>query len=234
MRVNRWKAIASGVVVLGLAGALPGAVSTASAAGSVAGVVTNDQGEPLAGICATILAGSVGVASSSPSDANGAWQVDNLPAGIYAAFLSNDCTQGQYVPEYYPGASYRQDAVSFGVVDGQTTSGIDVSLTLGGSVSGRVFDKASGAPLPNVAVFAFYTGQEEATDLGMCTDAKGKYHLNGLPSGVKVQFYPGICAPDTHLIQWFRNASDWTHAKVVTVPQGGNKPLINGRLPNGP
>ena len=59
-------------------------------------------------------------------------------------------------------------------------------------------------------------------------------HLSGLPPSVKVQFYPGLRAADTHQIQWFRNQPDHDHAKVITVPQGGTKPLINGRLVNAP
>ncbi len=235
MRTMRWKAVAGGIVAASLAALAPGAVPSALAAGSISGVATNNRHEPLAGICATIIdaATNTTIGGAGPTGADGTWLANDIPAGnAITAYINNACTQGQYVGEWYPGTPSQANATPFAVVDGQTTSGINVMLPLGGSVTGKVTDMASRAPLQDIAVFAFRTDSFESATYGACTDADGKYQLNGVPTkGVKVEFIPGICADDSvHAAQWFKNQPDYDHATVIRVLPGGNRPLVNAAL----
>jgi hypothetical protein len=57
---------------------------------------------------------------------------------------------------------------------GDYTSGIDIALQPGGTIAGRVTDKATGAPIPGVTITA---GRGTGT-----TNANGDYSIRGLPT----------------------------------------------------
>ncbi len=67
-------------------------------------------------------------------------------------------------------------------VTGQETAGIDFQLRRRGSITGRVVDAATGAPLPGAYVIAY---SPAGYHLGgsLQADAAGNFELGNLPEG---------------------------------------------------
>ncbi len=85
----RWSAI--GIVIVGLFLAVPGAVAQTSVAGTVHGVVTDEQGGALPGVTVTAVSPSVpGAPRTTVTDADGVYRLVNLPPAVFdiAAELS--------------------------------------------------------------------------------------------------------------------------------------------------
>ena len=61
--------------------------------------------------------------------------------------------------------------------EGETHSGVELTLSRGVSLHGRVVDARSGAPLPDIDVRA------EGAPSGATTDADGSFEIGGLPQG---------------------------------------------------
>ncbi len=64
------------------------------------------------------------------------------------------------------------------VEEGQTRSGVEIKLSRGATLHGRVVEAKSGRPVPDVEVVA-----ESATSLRAATDADGAFSIDGLPPG---------------------------------------------------
>jgi len=130
----------------------------------------------------------------------GTYTVENLPPGDYFVY-ANDYTGslmgsvtggGNYVGVFYPDALTIDGAQTVAVEAGQTTTGIDLVLKLGGNIAGRVTN-AEGAPLDSLLIFAFqversYGENDPAiTQLQYAaaeTDLDGNYTIIGLPEGL--------------------------------------------------
>lgn len=133
--------------------------------GTVKGTVTDaGTGLPLQG--ATITAGS----ASAISDANGAYQIGNIPAG--SVTLSAARTG-------YASLSGTINLVAGGVLIFSPALAQTDSTTPVTAVQGKVTDGNSGAPLTGVQINV--TGAATASGL---TDGQGNYRIEGLTSGV--------------------------------------------------
>lgn len=117
------------------------------------------------------------------------------------------------------------------VVDGQTAADIEIVLSKGGTIEGYVYDgegKAQSGVVLYVQDASGYggSGDEEAGRLGMATtDAKGFYHVEGLPEK--------MC--------YVKRQNEWESTGVVRralVPQNdktirldfGGKPVVTGQV----
>ena len=135
----------------------------AAETGSITGRVTDAAtGEPIQGIqvCA-----EPSVASCERTDANGEYTISELATGEY---------QLGFTPigglDYF---FYRQTGVS--VTAGQVTSGVDVGLTEGGRITGRVTSGSTDEPIEGAEACAREVGGDEK----QCgtTNASGEYTI---------------------------------------------------------
>jgi len=109
--------------------------------GTISGVVTDDQGDPLEGAWViaspTVAAGAVYAVPISPppsppgggsasTDADGKYTIRGLATGAYIVSAGGD----GYSTQYYDGVASEDDATPVGVTEGQDTSDIDFSLHL--------------------------------------------------------------------------------------------------------
>ena len=86
-----------------------------------------------------------------------------------------------YLSEWYQDASDFGSATPVAVGFRQETSGIDLSLSRPGSISGQVFEIDGVTPIAGANVFAFPVGSQ--TGSGANTGPDGRYKIEGLVSG---------------------------------------------------
>jgi len=182
-------AAATGTPVIVTAGQLRDGVdfSLTPGGGTISGRVTAaNTGQPVSNVDINIFnAAGVQVSHAftrSGTQAGTYTSEDGLPAGTYYARASG----GLYLQQLFRGFDCAFCDVKTGtpivVNAGANTPSIDFALNLGGRISGRAFNVATGAGIPNVSVNVVdASGQFMA---GGQTDGNGNYTtFQGLPAG---------------------------------------------------
>ncbi len=135
------------------------AMSTRADTATIRGTVTDKlTGEPLEGIDTFLklkTESDIVEVAKTTTDADGAYEFDSLPAGEYIV-LWIDYSAREYRAVYYDdvpwNSSYTFDGASLiTLADGATATGIDASLLVMPSVSGRVVD-SGGSPVADATV----------------------------------------------------------------------------------
>lgn len=150
--------------------------------GSVAGVVVDSAGAPLANVRVTPMRQHsatvpviVAAGPTALSGADGAFVIENVRIGD-AEFV-----EGSH-PEYLKSTSD-----PFDLAPGAPVSGVKLVMQIGGGVEGRVVDGRSGVPIANAVVAVrelSETGGDPASlDTRTTSDAAGKYRIGNLHSG---------------------------------------------------
>jgi hypothetical protein len=160
----------------------------AAQTGAISGFVRADgSGAPLAGVMVQALSETGSPVAAEMTDATGSYTIPLLPAGTYLLVTINSAG---YVDEFYDnvpchGFCYYHlapgRATPVVVTAGATASGRNFSLSLGGSISGRVVYEPTSAPLQGVSVYA--ASPSGALYAQGFTDAGGNYQLTNLPAG---------------------------------------------------
>lgn len=195
--------------------------------GSISGVVTDGDGNPISEVCVNAFDPSFSFSGFGFTDSAGSYKVGGLGSGNHKLEFSDCDSPATHVPEWSGDQHDFAAALPVAVTQGADTPGIDVSLAVGGSVSGTVNDGA-GYPMPDICVDAydspaFVTGSS-------FTRADGKYTIGGLSGGThKVQFRD-CDSPATHVREWSGDKSDFASADPVVVTQGSNTTGINASL----
>lgn len=193
-----------------------------SRGGAISGVIRDKSGRPIqyANIFGYDTLNSMLVSSSS--DPMGRYVLSPLRAGSY---LVNACKEG-YISLYYPSAEDPAGAKPVLVEEGLESPNIDFVLPKGGSIAGRVTDKA-GVPLKDAFITVFDTncyGRAYAF-----TNDSGAYSAGGLPTGM-YRVYAGCYRYASH---WYDNAETFVAATPVHVQSEQEASGINFSLPLG-
>ena len=158
--------------------------------GSISGRVTDEStGEPIAN--ATVIAflehpavTPVAVANEqhirkfrAETDSAGNYTIKNLHAGKYyvLAFARG------YLPEFYKEATNLGDATPVEVQDSTEVTGIDFTLSSGGSIKGTVFDAQDSTVLAGAVVTV--RSLDHRFRKRAYTDQNGVFRVGGLPPG---------------------------------------------------
>lgn len=188
-------------------------------ASKIVGVVTDkDTGAPVEGACPVAFMeidspfDEVGAARCS--DADGRYSVGDLDAGDY--YVRVDVPDGTYADTYAPSFVDRTHATRFHVEDVTT---VDVQLVPGAVVSGRFVESITGAPMPDVCLYAHTARGYGAGQSGDgCSDAEGRYQVQGLPPGLDLRLH---IAPNDwsspYVEQWYDNKPDLETATPVIL-----------------
>ncbi len=116
------------------------------------------------------------------------------------------------------------------LADGQVREDLDATLTVGGSVYGRVSDKR-GAPVQGVRV-DIYTVAGQWVDFTF-TNPLGAYAINGLAAGQYKLFFDAehsLGMGFGYNSQWYDNQTSFTSATPITVAEGTETVGIDVRL----
>jgi hypothetical protein len=198
--------------------------------GKITGTITNDAGQPLVGACAYARRQQDLFPHLGISDPTGNYTIEGLGPGAHQVFFSH-CDAGSYINEYYDNHPDEQSADPVAVTIGQTTPGINASLAVGATISGRVVG-FSGQPVEHVCVHA-HRSEFDSSAPHDETDANGDYAIEGAPSGTyRVVFVPCSSAP--YGLEWYDNKANWASADPVTAAVGSTTTGIDADLSTRP
>lgn len=161
-------------------------VGTSSLAGRV--VADDSTGQPIRRARVTITSIDAGVIRTATTDDAGRYSFGSLPASRYTLSVNKP----GYVRMTYGAKRADRPGTPVTVGEGQQLTGLDMALTRGGVITGRVLDE-TGQPAfgASIRVMQYRTVQGERTlmpaALGLVssesTDDRGMYRLYGLPPG---------------------------------------------------
>ena len=152
--------------------------------------------------------------SEDQTDSVGDYSVTGLAPGSYRIW--GDCSGTNYVDEYYNGTYAANLATKIDVTGGQTISGINFSLELGGTITGLVTDSVLSNPIEGIRVEV----KDYSTDYQVgreYTLANGFYSITGVPAGghrVVVSDPQGNYAQE-----YYSDTTYWSSAAQVDVVQ---------------
>ncbi|MEZ5332547.1 MAG: carboxypeptidase-like regulatory domain-containing protein [Thermoanaerobaculia bacterium] len=157
---------------------------TVGPSGGISGtVVTEDEGEPVVGIRVSAYDANGSLESTAFTSTDGSYTIDGLDDG---ALFVRTRFASPFLDELWddhpcsPDCDETEgDQVS--VKSGAVTAGVDFALPLGGSLTGRIRDAATGLPLASYDV-EIYSATGEQLDFSG-TDEAGRYRVEGLASG---------------------------------------------------
>jgi carboxypeptidase family protein len=150
-------------------------------------VVAADTGQPLRKAQVRAAAPDLRENRGTSSDADGRFELKDLPAGRYNLTAS----KGSYVALQYGQVRPFTTGKPLEIRDGETLEKVDFVLPRGGVVTGRVVDEF-GEPIADVSVapmrYQYFQGRKRLTPSGRqgMTNDIGEYRLFGLPPG---QYY---------------------------------------------
>ena len=138
--------------------------------------------------------------ASAVTDVNGLYLIQGLAPGTYT--LSTDSSQLDHVYDGQPcGVTCEIEEVAAGrpvVVPARgTVSGIDFSLSAGGTLTGRLRDAVTGTGVSGLAIAYLITGTTATSVGAVSSNASGVYTLGGLPTGS----YVVLAAASGHVSQ---------------------------------
>ena len=151
--------------------------------GIVSGRVMDSTGRPVAG--ASVRSETGGSEGSPVSDAQGRYELRDLPAGALSIVVSRPLTASG---SFDGNETMQRRTIVLG--EGQRLDGVDLVLPKGGVISGRILDEL-GEPVEGLSVRALQAqtvgGRTLARPVGRVamrkTDDRGQYRIYGLPPG---------------------------------------------------
>jgi protocatechuate 3,4-dioxygenase beta subunit len=164
----------------------PGATATAVIRGRVVGT----DGRSLANALVTLYGGSQTLQQSSArADAEGRFELRDLPAGTYylMAVKTGFGPVAVKDPAAQPGP-FGQPSLVVKLADGETRERADITLPRWGTIEGRIVDER-GDPVQNARVqvmqVRYDAGRRRLTPIGFArpTDDLGRYRLFGIAPG---------------------------------------------------
>ncbi|MBX3013015.1 MAG: carboxypeptidase regulatory-like domain-containing protein [Caldilineaceae bacterium] len=205
-----------------------------AADGTVGGVVTDEQGDPLTNLNVQLYAdpsslnewSATGIASTT--DATGRYTITAVAQGIYRLCFSDNTYR--YVDECYDSAPTIQQATDITVTAGATVT-INAELALRGGISGTVVDTL-GMPLYFYQVQLFTDPAGDGTwsiDTWSATDASGVYTLTALNPGLyRIRFSDP--SGQVNAPEFYSDSLTLEGATDVVVLPGAITPNINAQM----
>jgi hypothetical protein len=206
--------------------------------GRVAGYVTNAANSVgISGATVRIYDANGSFVTSQDSFSNGLYvSGTGLPTGTYFARTSNDLG---YLDQLYNGISCAlgcsaKSGTPISVTAGTTVTNINFALQKGGTISGKVTDANTSAPVPNVFV-DIYDGSGSFITNGVSNGAGNYTTFDGLPAGT---YYALTSNSQGYINRLFNGIQcgllcDPTTGTKIVVTVAANTPNINFSLTKG-
>jgi hypothetical protein len=182
------------------AGATAQQSDTMAIPGKITGTVTSNKTElSLARICVQLFVNGFDDAAGF-TNKEGQFSFDKLSPGSYEVEFT-DCLHHDYLQQYYSGKTASLTGTAITLEEGQTISGIDATMVIGGAFNGVVRTKGpDGVGIAHICVAAApVEAPENVYQPGYVyafTNSSGHYTMPGLYSwGYDVSF--NVCVPNS-------------------------------------
>ena len=148
---------------------------------TISGRVTDEAtGRPIANVNIEANRDGGGSSSWANTDRDGRYVVRGIGPGTYR--IQAQANEEGYVQEVYDDTFSWDDAREITIKSKEGVGGIDFALAMGVSISGKIVDAETGAPITNAEIYA---GPQDGNQMSWTrTDGNGSYILKGLPVGV--------------------------------------------------
>ncbi|MGK5110401.1 carboxypeptidase regulatory-like domain-containing protein [Geodermatophilus sp. CPCC 205506] len=157
----------------------------------------------------------VSVTCRSTTATTSPWASDPLPSGEYLVQYSASSAGGGYVYRYFDDATSVSDATPVEVTAPQDTTAVDGVLPSAVTVTGRLTDATTSAPLTEGCVTATPATMSGSGYGYTCSLANGSWTLALEPG----EYTLGFTSPG-HRPQWWNAATELTAATPVTISAG--------------
>jgi len=149
------------------------------------------------------------------TDSLGNYTINELIPGVYIVWAKAN----GYVREYYEEAQFLEEATPLRVAEGDSLTGIDFTLSRGGTITGVVLEDTGMLP-----VIVPIEGAHVVAELVVkpwikyhtFSETDGTYKLEGLPGG----FYYVYAEKPGYAREYYDDAPDRAHATIVEVQEG--------------
>lgn len=179
--------------------------------GSIAGTVSDSSGDPIPDICVHAHSKDSGDWEGATTGPDGTYRVGSLGDGDYIVYFFDCSDEPRYISEWYDDKPDEDAATLVPVSGGAEVTGIDATLTLGGSIEGTVTN-ADGEPLADIGVQV----ESENWDGFEWTFEDGTYRIEGLlPGEYLISFEDEL--DEIYAPQWYDGEPTRAAANVVTV-----------------
>jgi 5-hydroxyisourate hydrolase-like protein (transthyretin family) len=197
--------------------------------GTIAGTITDAvSGHTVGSVEVEAISSGGDFSGYGESASNGTYQIGGLSAGSYdVEFVPLFSSNSAYTTQYYNGVTSLASATSVSVSLGQTTPGIDATLSGGGSVSGTVDGGSISTPLSGVSVYLYSTSYQyygTAT-----TDANGSFFFGGIPAGSYIAYFNSPNSAYTS--EYYGGTTEESSATSFAVTTGQATTGIDATLP---
>ena len=208
------------------------------AGGAISGTVTTTTSgttSGISGICVdAFTSGASGgqFVASTQSAASGTYTLAGLASGSYdVSFQSCDpSAPTSYVTQYYNGAATLTGAAPVSVTVGQTTSGIDAVMVLGGAISGTVTDASTGQGIGGICVTLTPSGSTGGSSLVTLNESNGTYDMLGVPAGSYTVSFQECDGGSSYVTQYYNGAANLASAATVSVTAGSTYSGIDAAM----
>ncbi|MBW9110595.1 carboxypeptidase-like regulatory domain-containing protein [Microbacterium ureisolvens] len=198
-----------------------GATATADAeltiGATVTGVVTDQAGEPVAGVevwARPVSTGGPIYASGASTSSDGAYTLAGLAPGDYRVEFATQNASSNVVGEWWDDATSESAATVLPLSAGEIASDVSAQLAAGSSITGALRD-GDGAPLADSQI-ALYDTDGQWLRSGRA-GADGTYELRGLPAGTYRAGFTADNGDGSSLKEWWDNAADVASADDIVV-----------------
>lgn len=157
----------------------------------------------------------------------GGYQFSGLQAGTYKVCFTSG--QTNYIPKCYNGLAYDpQNATGITVSVPGGRNDINVTMALGGGISGQVTNGSTGIQNISVEVRDTVSGNAIPGIFSIWTDTGGNYTVRGIPAGnIKVYFNPNGTGYGG---QWYNGKTSFANSDTVSVSAGFTSALSTAVL----
>ncbi len=221
----------------------PGIGAALEKGGWVTGTVTDPTGFTLSGIEVCVFATLMPELGPrcETTDKNGQYRIEPLPPGPYTAYFFAPESPDIF-PQYFEGEASAEEADEFSVFGYNETAGIDATMELGSTITGKVLEAGTNAPLAGISVCALDAVLGTAMECAV-SGGDGTYSISGLEAGTYVVGFsvteqegglPVLSEEDGYVRQYFEDKPSFATAEPIDATVPGVYGEVDAHLLKGP
>ena len=188
---------------------------------TISGVVTDNHGKPVGGMCIELQGnGAYNANLPESTDDNGSYAINGLSAGTYELGFFGGCgNSGSYAPYWYDNQSDESLATPIKVAVGGTFTA-NAQLQPGATIAGKLTN-ASGRALSGICVYATTETDAEIGPVfvALAVTQHGKYSIPDLAPGQYLVNF-GCQQDQAYANQWFGVAPGPGQPELVSATPG--------------